>query len=91
MLERGKFIAIYSEDVEMNFPDEVVHYIDEKFPLEDVELFYKLGRLKVREATEQEKRLCYYAMEYLDQWNGIFVKEIDKLEKIFANNPEVNK
>jgi hypothetical protein len=87
MLERGKFIVIKGNDPEMDeLNEEVVHYINDDFPLADVQALYDIGYLDLREPTLQEKKICYLAIEYMDKSNGIFVKEIDKLEKFFKDN-----
>ena len=88
MLERGKFVVIKCNDPEIDeLNEEVVHYINDDFPLADVQALYDIGYLDIRKPTLQEKKLCYLAIEYMDQSNGIYVKEIDNLEKFFKDNP----
>lgn len=88
MLERGKFVVIKGNDPEiLELNEWVVHYINDDFPLADVQALYDIGYIEIRKATKQEKRLCYLAMEYMNQSNGIFVKEIKQLEEFFKNYP----
>ena len=44
-------------------------------------MFIESGHIEYREATQREKKVCYFACEYMNQNNGIYVKELDEIEK----------
>lgn len=87
-MEKGKFYAMKSKHPDLfEINDEIVHFIDNDFPLEDINKLAENDLIEVREATEQEKRLCYFASEYSKINRGIFVRQIDELEEFFKKNP----
>lgn len=61
----------------------IIHYIDSDFPLDDINQLIEKEMIDWRDATQQEKRLSYYTSDYLKVNKGIFVNQIDELEKFF--------
>ena len=81
MLQRGKFVVFKSDYIELTkFKDWIIFYIDKDFPLEDMEILHASGMIEVREATEREKKLCYWALEETKENRGIFINELDEFE-----------
>ena len=87
MLESGRYIVIKSDHYELqDFKDEVVYYIHSDYNLADLQALYDMGFVQVREATMREKELCFLSMEYTNERFGVYVKDLDKIEKFFKNN-----
>lgn len=85
MLQRGKYYAMKSSHPSMEEIDEwIVHYIDNVFPLDEINELIAKDMIEWRDATLQEKKLSYYTQDYLNNNKGIFVNQIDELEKFFT-------
>lgn len=88
--EKGKFIVIRAIDETLgDCADWVIHYVNDEFPIEEVNKFIHLGEIQIREATQREKKLCYLASEFMNQNNGIYVKQLDAIENLL-NTPEAD-
>jgi len=84
MLKKGKYYAMKSKHPSMQELDEwIIHYIDNDFPIEEINILIEKEMIEWRDATQQEKRLSYYTTDYLKSNKGIFVNQIDELEKFF--------
>lgn len=88
--EQGKFIVIRAKDETLGeAADWVVHYVNEDFPIIEVNKFIHLGEIEIREATQREKKICYLASEFMNQNNGIYVNQLDAIEELL-NYPEAD-
>jgi len=85
MLQKGKYYAMKSNHPSMEEIDEwIIHYIDNDFPIDEINNLIEKGMIEWRDATQQEKKLSYYTQDYLNNNKGIFVNQIDELEKFFT-------
>lgn len=66
LLKRGNYIILTVIPNGFPYAQECCFYMNENFPLADIQALIDTGQVDAREATTEEKAFCYWCIEHYD-------------------------